>query len=148
MPLRFDDIDAMLTALPDVTVGAKWNQRTWMVNGHGFAWERPFSKADLRRFGDQTPPAGEVLAVRVEDLDAKDALLAMGLPGFFTIEHFNGYAAVLIALQAARVKDVRSALLEAHRFMAAKPAAKAKPAKAAAKPTAVKAKPKPKPKSV
>ena len=101
--MTFDDVDEFATSLPGVTVGAKWGNRTWMVDDKGFAWQRPFSKADLKRFGDETPPAGEILAVRVEDLDAKDALLAIAPPGFFTIPHFNGYAAVLIALrQGAR----------------------------------------------
>ena len=63
-----------------------------------------------REFGDEEPPAGDILAVKVENLDAKDALLAMELPGFFTIPHFNGYAAVLIALRTARTADVRAAI--------------------------------------
>ena len=48
------------------------------------------AKADLKRFGDEAPPAGEILAVRVESLDAKEALLEIGPPGFFTIPHFQG----------------------------------------------------------
>jgi hypothetical protein len=118
MAMTFDDVDAFASELPGVTVGAKWANRTWMVNGKGFAWQRPFSKADLKRFGDETPPAGEILAVCVENLDAKDALLAMAPPGFFTIPHFNGYAAVLIALRQARTKDVRAAILGAFRAVA------------------------------
>ncbi len=113
-----DDVDELATSLPGVTVGVKWRNRTWMVGDRGFAWQRPFSKADLKRFGDETPPAGDILAVRVESLDAKDALLAMDLPGFFTIPHFNGYAAVLIALRKARSKDVRAAILHAFRTAA------------------------------
>ncbi|MBC7977775.1 MAG: hypothetical protein H7138_22580 [Myxococcales bacterium] len=111
--MNFDDVDKLATNLPGVTVGAKWGNRTWMVHGKGFAWQRPFSKADLKRFGDQTPPQGEILAVRVESLDAKDALLEIAPPGFFTIPHFDGYAGVLIALRKARVKDVRAAILDA-----------------------------------
>ena len=118
--MTIDDVDAFVGKLPGVTVGAKWGNRTWMVNDKGFAWQRPLSKADLKRLGDEPPPAGEILAVRVESLDAKDALLAMGLPGFFTIEHFNGYAAVLIALRKARVNDVRAAIRDAHRSVAAR----------------------------
>jgi hypothetical protein len=127
MAMTFDDVDAFAKSLPGVTVGARWRNRTWMVNGKGFAWERPFSKADLKRFGDETPPAGQILAVSVADLDAKDALLAIAPPGFFTIPHFNGYAAVLIALAKARAKDIRAAIVDAFRSVA--PNAKATPRK-------------------
>jgi len=118
MGMTFEDVDAFARSLPGVTVGTKWATRTWMVGGKGFAWQRPLRKADLERYGDQTPPAGEILAVSVENLDAKDALLAMELPGFFTIPHFNGYAAVLIALRKARTKDVRAAILDGFRAIA------------------------------
>ncbi len=119
--MTFDDVDAILTKLPGVTVAAKWGNRTYLVGDRGFAWHRPLTKADLRRYGDETPPTGEILAVRVESLDAKDALLAMELPGFFTIPHFNGYAAVLVELRRARVKDVRAALRDAFQTMSAAP---------------------------
>jgi hypothetical protein len=128
--MTFDDVDALATSLPEVTVGVRHGNRTWMAAGKAFAWQRPFSKADLKRFGDETPPAGEILAVRVESLDAKDALLAMAPPGFFTIPHFHGYAAVLIALRKARVKDVRAAILDAFAAMAAAPAARKRRRKA------------------
>lgn len=119
--MTFDDVDAFALALPGVTVGTRWNNRTWIANGKGFAWQRPLSKADLKRLGDTPPPAGEILAVRVEDLDAKDALLAIAPPGFFTIAHFEGYPAVLVALREARAKDVRAAIRDAHRSVTAGP---------------------------
>jgi hypothetical protein len=118
MGMTFKHVDAFAMSFPGVTVGTKWANRTWMVDGKGFAWQRPFSKADLKRFGDETPPPGEILAVAVENLDAKDALLAIAPPGFFTIPHFNGYPAVLIALRQARTKDVRAAILGAFRAVA------------------------------
>jgi hypothetical protein len=123
--MNFDDVDKLAAGLPGVTVGAKWGNRTWMVGGKGFAWQRPFSKADLKRFGDATPPQGEILAVRVENLDAKDALLEIAPPGFFTIPHFDGYAGVLIALRQARAKDVRAAILDAFHAIVAETAAPA-----------------------
>ena len=119
--MTFDDVDAFATSLSGVSVGARWGNRTWLVDGKGFAWQRPFSKADLKRFGDETPPAGEILAVRVESLDAKDALLAIATPGFFTIPHFQGYPAILIALRRARAKDVRAAIVDAFRAVAQMP---------------------------
>jgi len=109
--MTLDDAAAFANGLPDVVVATKWGNRTWLVGDQFFAWERPFSKADLKRFGDETPPSGDILAVKVENLDAKDALLEIGPPGFFTIAHFNGYAAVLIELRRARVRDVRAAIL-------------------------------------
>jgi hypothetical protein len=127
--MTIDEVETFVMSLPGVSAGAKWGNRTWMVGDKGFAWKRPFSKADLKRFGDEPPPAGDILAVRVESLDAKDALLAMELPGFFTIPHFNGYAAVLIALQRARAKDVRAAIMEAFRTAAPPDPPKKKPAR-------------------
>ena len=117
--MTFDDVDAIARKLPGVAVTTKWRNQTWAVNDRGFAWQRPLTKADVKRYGDKTPPDGEILAVRVESLDAKDALLSMDLPGFFTIEHFNNYAAVLIQLKKARAKDVRAAVLDAYRVIAA-----------------------------
>ncbi len=93
--------------LPEVTVGQRYGNRTWFVGRHGFAWERPFSKADLRRFGDAPVPTGPIFAVRVADLRAKEKVLAAGTRGVFTIEHFDGYAAVLVQLDVIAKKALK-----------------------------------------
>jgi hypothetical protein len=93
-----DDVAGLALRLPGVTDGERRGTRTWFVSGKAFAWERPFSKADLRRFGEQDPPGGPILAVRVADLGEKEALLAAHPEAFFTIPHFDGYSAVLIQL--------------------------------------------------
>lgn len=128
MPMTFKDVDAFAKALPGATLGKKWDAKTWIVGDKGFVWERPLRKSDLARFGEGAyVPSGDILGVRTESLDAKDALLSMGLPGFFTIEHFNNYPALLIELRKARSKDVKAAIVDAHRVMAAKaPKGKAK----------------------
>jgi hypothetical protein len=108
----YDDVARTAARLPEVTEDERHGHRTWFVGRKAFAWERPFSKADLRRFGDQAPPDGPILAVRVEDLGEKEAVLAAHPDAFFTIPHFDGYAAVLIQLRRVSAGDLREALTD------------------------------------
>ena len=73
---------------------------------------RPFSKADLKRFGDTTPPDGPILAVRVDDLQEKEAVLATNPKAFFTISHFDGYSAILIRMSVVTSRALGEAIVD------------------------------------
>ena len=110
--LTIDEVARMASELPEVAEGRRHGNRTWSVAGKAFAWERPFSKADIKRFGDEIPPDGPILAVRVLDLGEKEAALAANPTAFFTIPHFDGYSAVLIQLKKVSKKALREAIVD------------------------------------
>lgn len=103
----------LATAMPEVTETTSRGNRTWNVAGKHFVWQRPFSKADLRRFGDEVPPAGDILGAYVEDLVEKEALLEAHPRYLFTVPHFDGFPAVLVRLQAIRKAQLREVVLDA-----------------------------------
>ena len=107
-----DDVARTALALPEVTEDDRRGRRSWSVGAKCFAWERSFSKADLKRFGSAPVPEGPILAVRTADLGEKEAVLAAGSSAFFTIPHFDGYSAVLIQLIEVPEKELASAILD------------------------------------
>jgi hypothetical protein len=108
-----DDVSRMVSDLPEAIEGDRRGSRTWTVDGKVFAWERQFSKADIKRFGGEPVPDGPILAVRVEDLGEKEAVLSAEHDGFFTIPHFDGFAAVLIQLSEVSADVLRDTLVDA-----------------------------------
>lgn len=111
-----EDAAELAARLPEVAEGEDKHghgHRTWAVGGKVFAWERPFSKADIKRYGSQPPPEGPILALSTADLAEKEAILAAGTPGIFTIPHFNGYKAYLIELPVVDLADLEEAITDA-----------------------------------
>jgi hypothetical protein len=112
MTMDPDDAAAVALSLPGVEEHDRRGARSWAVADKTFAWERSYSKADIRRFGDQPYPQEPILAVRTAGLAEKEALLATSSPSVFTIEHFNGFAAVLVDLETVEPAELKEVLVE------------------------------------
>ncbi len=109
----FEDVDHMAAELPEVGDGqVRGGNRSWNVAGKAFAWERPFSKADVTRFGSTTPPDEPILGIRLAELADKDAVLATSSDAVFTIPHFDGFAAVLVQLHRVELDELRDLLTD------------------------------------
>lgn len=106
-----EDVTTIVSSLPEVTEGTSYGNRAWAVAGKTFVWVRPFSQADIKRYGNKTPPTGPILGVRTADLDEKDAVLSAGVTGVFTIPHFDGFAGLLIQLDVVD-DDTLNGLIE------------------------------------
>jgi hypothetical protein len=118
MASDLDDVAAIALALPGVREGERRGGRTWSVGeakkAKVFAWERPLTKADVKRWDDEGPiPQGPIVAVCVEDLADKEGVLAAGTKGVFDMQHFRGYPAVLIELQKITNQALKEAILDA-----------------------------------
>lgn len=81
---------------------------TFSVDGRAFAWPW-LERVDPKRA--RVPNLG-VLVARVASEEEKQALLALDDRIFFTEPHFDGYAAVLVRLEAIDV-ELLAAVLEA-----------------------------------
>jgi hypothetical protein len=109
----WDDVRRIALALPETAEESfKSGAASWKVRGKTFVWERPLRESDLRQLGDAAP-AGPILGVRVEHLIAKEALLADGPDGVFTIPHFDGYAAVLVLIERIAPDELEELITEA-----------------------------------
>lgn len=111
--VTYEEAVRLIEAFPEVSETLKWGKRHWLVaGGKGFAWERPFTKADIKRFGDQRIPEQPVFAVRLADMNEKQALLAENRPGHFDIEHFKGFPALLVELPQVSAEVFEETLLD------------------------------------
>ena len=98
-PARPEDVDEICASLPETELGVSWGDRpTWKVprgpKGKGFVLYRSPHRSAV------DPATGEMyddLVVIMTPTEVeKHALVEDATTPFFTIDHFNGYSAVLV----------------------------------------------------
>jgi hypothetical protein len=109
------DVAKIALGLPEVSEarGGHGNRLHWKVADKTFAWERPLTKADVKRFGDGYIPTGDIFAFSTADLHEKEALLAADIPGVFNMAHFDGYASLLVELRLIKQAPLKELIVDA-----------------------------------
>ncbi len=113
-PARPEDIDEICGALPETELGISWGDRpTWKVprgdKGKGFLLYRAPGPTAIDP--DTGEPYDDLVVVTTPTEVEKNALVADESTPFFTIDHFRGYAAVLV--QQSRLGEIsRQELVE------------------------------------
>ena len=97
------DVDEICLGLPEVELGTSWGDNpTYKVRGKGFLMHRPPGRTAI------DPATGEwytdLLVITVPGESEKRALVEDDRLPFFTIDHFNGYHAVLV--QQSRLGEI------------------------------------------
>ena len=113
-------------ALPEVELGITWGDRpTYKVprgdKGRGFVLRRAPHKTALDP--ETGEPYDDLLVIRTPNEADKLALVADDALPFFTIDHFNGYNAVLVQecrLGEISVEELREVIEDAWRAVAPK----------------------------
>ena len=103
-----EDVRRIALALPEATEGDGFS---FAVAGKGFVW------LWRERIDPKKPkvPNPGVIVVRVADLGEKEALLASDPAVFFTTDHYNGYRAVLVRLDAIGPSELEEVITDSWR---------------------------------
>jgi hypothetical protein len=124
-----EDVRALALSFPETIeqIDGHRGGASWRTKDGLFVWERGPSKADLTALADlgRTWPDGQVVGIRTDGLDGKEALLATFPDAFFTIPHFDGYPAVLARLSAIDPELLREVITDAWILKAPKRVSKA-----------------------
>jgi hypothetical protein len=98
------DVRAIALSLPGTTEEQWYQTPGWKVAGKGFLRLRTEAEGGL--------------VVFVSDLGEKEALLSSGSDAFFTTPHYDGYPAVLVALDKIDHDELRELITDSWRIKA------------------------------
>jgi hypothetical protein len=101
----WDDVDRIALALPEARQEPTRGMRAWRVKKKLFVWERPLRQKEIEELGTAAPD-GPILGAKVDDLFAKEALIASDPDLYFTTPHFDGYPSVLTRLERISIPDL------------------------------------------
>lgn len=85
--------------------------------------DREYAWVWLERVDPKKPrvPQPKVLALRTENVAARDALIAADPVRFFTEPHYAGFPAVLVRLEEVGVRDLKKLITRAWEITSALP---------------------------
>ncbi|MFE5410738.1 MmcQ/YjbR family DNA-binding protein [Microbacterium sp. NPDC056569] len=112
-----DDVRAIALELPGAieSIDGHRGGASWRTPAGAFVWQRGPSARDLEQLaalGRAWPP-GDVVGVRTDGTQVKEALLETYPGAFFTIPHFDGYPAVLVRLDSIELDQLREVVTDA-----------------------------------
>jgi hypothetical protein len=103
--VRLEELTQLVGLLPE----AVQNGRGFEIRNKGFAWfyaeKVPGRKGRIEH--------SDILAIRVADLEEKEALLASDPGVYFTDAHYRGYPAVLVRLAEVEISILTELLTDA-----------------------------------
>jgi hypothetical protein len=108
----WEQVRRLALALPEVVERPAHGNVAWRVKDKLFVWERPLREKEIAELGDAAPD-GPILGARVEDLVAKEAMIAEEPELYFTTSHFDGYPSVLVRLDRIGAADLEELVVEA-----------------------------------
>jgi hypothetical protein len=108
----WEDVRRIALALPATAEKPTHGMTSWRVKDKLFVWERPLRDKEVEELGEPAP-GGPILGARVEDLVAKEALIADEPELYFTTSHFDGYPSVLVRLDRIGTEDLEELIVEA-----------------------------------